>query len=126
MLKLTASYSKKVPLPEQQFSSQQYHASVEVELPDGLTPEQLEQRTRQTFTLVRESVERELLNGSQPQGQQTTDRETTPADSSVTGPDSQPVPRETPATATAARTQAPARLPPQNVPPPGPGLPAGR
>ena len=35
MLKLNASYSKKVPAGEE-YSSQSYHASVEVELPDGL------------------------------------------------------------------------------------------
>ena len=35
MLKLNSSYSKKVPVEGQDFSSQSYHASVEVELPDG-------------------------------------------------------------------------------------------
>ena len=40
MLKLNASYSKKVPAGEE-YSSQSFHASVEVELPDGLTQEQL-------------------------------------------------------------------------------------
>jgi hypothetical protein len=59
MLKLTASYSKKVPA-ETEFSSQSYHASVEVELPDGLTPEQLDAKIRETFALVRDSVEAEL------------------------------------------------------------------
>ena len=59
MLKLTASYSKKVPA-ETEFSSQSYHASVEVELPDGLTPEQLDAKIRETFALVRDSVEEEL------------------------------------------------------------------
>ena len=39
MLKLNASYSKKVPA-DTEYSSQSYHGSVEVELPDGLTPEQ--------------------------------------------------------------------------------------
>ena len=33
MLKLNASYSKKVPA-EGEYSSQSYHASIEVELPD--------------------------------------------------------------------------------------------
>ena len=61
MLKLTASYSKKVPA-ETEFSSQSYHASVEVELPDGLTPEQLDAKIRETFALVRDSVETELLS----------------------------------------------------------------
>ena len=37
MLKLNASYSKKVPA-EGEYTSQSYHASIEVELPDGLVP----------------------------------------------------------------------------------------
>ena len=59
MLKLNASYSKKVPADTQN-SSQSYHASVEVELPDGLSPEQLDAKIRETFALVRDSVENEL------------------------------------------------------------------
>ena len=59
MLKLTASYSKKVPAGAE-YSSQSYHASVEVELPDGLTPEQLNAKIHETFALVRDSVESEL------------------------------------------------------------------
>ena len=59
MLKLNASYSKKVPA-DSQYSSQSYHASVEVELPDGLSPEQLDAKIRETFALVRDSVENEL------------------------------------------------------------------
>lgn len=59
MLKLNASYSKKVPAGEE-YSSQSYHASIEVELPDGLSGEQLQTRIHQTFDLVRNSVEAEL------------------------------------------------------------------
>lgn len=59
MLKLTASYSKKVPA-ETDYSSQSYHASVEIELPDGLTPEKLNTKIHDTFALVRDSVETEL------------------------------------------------------------------
>jgi len=61
MLKLNASYSKKVPA-DTEYSSQSYHASVEVELPDGLTPDQLNTKIRETFALVRDSVENELHN----------------------------------------------------------------
>ena len=64
MLKLNASYSKKVPVPGQDYTSQSYHASVEVELPDGLAPEELSQRISGTFAVVRDSVERELGNPS--------------------------------------------------------------
>ena len=60
MLKLNASYSKKVPVDGQDYSSQSYHAAVEVELPDGLSPQQLQGRIHETFELVKTSVEAEL------------------------------------------------------------------
>ena len=59
MLKLNASYSKKVPA-EGEYTSQSYHASIEVELPDGLSAEQLNGKIHETFALVRNSVEAEL------------------------------------------------------------------
>ena len=59
MLKLNASYSKKVPA-EGEYTSQSYHASIEVELPDGLSQEQLNDKIHATFAMVRESVEAEL------------------------------------------------------------------
>ena len=59
MLKLNAAYSKKVPA-DTEYSSQSYHVSMEVELSDGLTPEQVEAKIHETFALVRESVESEL------------------------------------------------------------------
>ena len=74
MLKLNASFSKKVPA-EVDFSSISYHASIEVELPDGLSENQLKDKIHDTFELVRDSVEAELgrvqSNGSsnrQPDG----------------------------------------------------------
>ena len=63
MLKLNASYSKKVPA-DTEYSSQSFHASVEVELPDGLTQDQLNAKIHETFDLVRESVEAELHGNS--------------------------------------------------------------
>jgi len=60
MLKLSTSYSKKVPVPDQEFSSQSYHASVELELSDALEPEQVQQKIREQFALVRSAVETEL------------------------------------------------------------------
>ena len=59
MLKLNASYSKKVPA-DTEYSSQSYHASVEVELPDGLSHDELNAKIHETFALVRDSVESEL------------------------------------------------------------------
>ena len=69
MLKLNASYSKKVPVEGADFSSQSYHAAVEVEVPDGLEPNELSGRIHDTFSLVRDSVEKEL-HGSQQKPQQ--------------------------------------------------------
>lgn len=62
MLKLNASYSKKVPA-EGEYSSQSYHAQIEVELPDGLTSDQLQSKIHETFAMVRDSVEAELHGG---------------------------------------------------------------
>ena len=59
MLKLNASYSKKVPA-EGEYTSQSYHCSMEVELSDALEPDQLKAKIHETFALVRESVEAEL------------------------------------------------------------------
>ena len=68
MLKLNASYSKKVPA-DTEYSSQSYHASVEVELPDGLSHEELNSKIHETFALVRDSVESELHGESTNAGQ---------------------------------------------------------
>jgi len=59
MLKLNASYSKKVPA-EQEYSSKSFMASVEVELPTGLSERELEAKIQETFDLVRRSVEDEI------------------------------------------------------------------
>ncbi len=48
MLKLNASYSKKVPT-EEKFSSQSFLASIEVELPHGLTTSELQSKIHDTF-----------------------------------------------------------------------------
>ena len=61
MLKLNASYSKKVPA-ESEYSSQQYHCQIEMELPDGLNPQQLQEKVHGVFDFVRNSVEAELHN----------------------------------------------------------------
>ena len=80
MLKLNASYSKKVPA-DTEYSSQSFHASVEVELPDGLTQDQLNAKIHETFDLVRESVEAELHGNTvqQPiQSSQTSNKQSQP------------------------------------------------
>jgi len=69
MLKLNASYSKKVPA-ESNYSSRSYHASIEVELSDGMSQEQLKDKIHNTFALVREAVETEIQQKRTPVNQQ--------------------------------------------------------
>ena len=59
MLKLNASYSKKVPA-EQEYSSKSFMACVEVELPTGASAQELQTKIAETFQLVKASVEDEL------------------------------------------------------------------
>ena len=63
MLKLNASFSKKVPVPGQDYSSKGYSAEISIELPDNLNQQQLQERIHNTFALVEASVEAELQNG---------------------------------------------------------------
>ncbi len=69
MLKLTCSYSRKGPADEE-YSSRSYHAGLELELPAGLTADQINDQVHGTFAQLKASVEAEL-NGqaSTPQPQ---------------------------------------------------------
>ena len=60
MLKINASFSKKVPVPGEDYSSQSYHASIECEVSDALTPVQIQERVHATFDMVKSAVEAEL------------------------------------------------------------------
>ena len=63
MLKLNQSYSKKVPATGE-YTSQSYHCQIEVELPDGLSEQELTEKARKVFEFVRDSVEAELHNNA--------------------------------------------------------------
>lgn len=60
MLKLCTSYSKKIPIPDQEYSSQSFHSSIEIELSDALSPQEIQSRIHNTFELVKGAVEVEL------------------------------------------------------------------
>ena len=82
MIKLNTSFSKKIPVQGQEFSSQSFHASIELELSDSLTPEQIGEKIHRTGEFLRNAVDKELdggasaeagkgataFTGSQPQG----------------------------------------------------------
>jgi len=59
MLKIHASYSKKVPTSEK-FSTQSYMASVEAELAHGLSAAELQAKIAEAFAVVKQSVQKEI------------------------------------------------------------------
>ena len=63
MLKAVLTYSKKIPVAGQQYSSQSYHLSLESEISEGLSAGQIQQKIHDTFELVKTSVEQELQSG---------------------------------------------------------------
>ncbi len=69
MLKAIVSYSKKVPVPDADFSSQGFSLSLETEVTET-DPVAIQARLHSTFELVKASVEQELIqakgNGTQP------------------------------------------------------------
>ena len=67
MLKLSTSYSKKIPVEGQEYSSQQFHAAVELELSDALEPAAIKERIHDTFQMVKDAVETELNGKASPQ-----------------------------------------------------------
>lgn len=60
MIKLNTSFSKKIPVQGQEFSSQSFHASIELELSDSLTPEQIREKIHRTGEFLRRAVDEEL------------------------------------------------------------------
>ena len=63
MLKAIVSYSKKIPVPDSEFSSQGYSLSLETEIPET-DPVAIQARLHQTFQLVKDQVDHELANGN--------------------------------------------------------------
>ena len=63
MLKAIVSYSKKIPVPDSEFSSQGYSLSLETEIPET-DPAAIQARLSRTFQLVKDQVEHELANGN--------------------------------------------------------------
>ena len=61
MIKLTASHALKVPLPGKDFSSQQFHAEIQLELSEvQLDSNTLKEEIRNAFVTVRHEVQRQV------------------------------------------------------------------
>ena len=65
MLKAIVSYSKKIPVPDSEYSSQGFSLSLEAEIPDR-DPALIQAKLHETFELVKNSVESELVKQSGP------------------------------------------------------------
>ncbi len=62
MLKAVISYSKKIPVPDSEYSSQGYSLSLETEIGET-NPEAIQAKLHDTFELVKRQVESELAGG---------------------------------------------------------------
>lgn len=60
MIKVCANLSKKVPLPAVDFSSQQFGASLEIEVSDGEKSEVLKAKLHELYTLLAQSVDEQI------------------------------------------------------------------
>ena len=65
MLKAIVSYSKKIPVPNAEYSSQGFSLSLETEIA-ATEPGKIQSQLHETFDLVKTSVEQELLNAGGP------------------------------------------------------------
>jgi len=63
MLKAIVSYSKKIPVPDSEYSSQGYSLSLETEISEN-EPGKIQAKLHDTFELVKQTVESELANGN--------------------------------------------------------------
>lgn len=63
MLKAIVSYSKKIPVPDADFSSQGFSLSLETEV-SAVDQAGIQAQLHETFELVKASVEQELANGN--------------------------------------------------------------
>ena len=61
MLKAIVSYSKKIPVPDAEYSSQGFSLSLETEI-TATEPQQMQAQIHETFEVVKASVEEELQN----------------------------------------------------------------
>ena len=60
MIRLSANLSKKVPLPGVDYSSQQYGASLEIEVSDADKPEAIQDRIRELYSLLNGAINEQI------------------------------------------------------------------
>ncbi len=70
MIRISANLSKKVPLPGIDFSSQQYGASLEIEVSDADQPQVIQTKLQQLYQTLEASVDQQIAQASNTTGHQ--------------------------------------------------------
>jgi hypothetical protein len=65
MIKLSANLSKKVPIPGLDFSSQQFGASMEIEVSDADKPDVIQARITELYGLLSSSIDAQIAGAAQ-------------------------------------------------------------
>lgn len=76
MIKLNASVSKKVPLPDVEYSSRSCSAGAEVEVSSGANAEELKEKLRALYLLLDQAVDEQLQGNREPTQQKKLPKET--------------------------------------------------
>ncbi len=64
MIRVSANLSKKVPIPSVGYSSQQFGASLEIEVSDADQPAAIRERIQQLYSLLRQAVDEQIAAAS--------------------------------------------------------------
>ena len=87
MIKLSANLSKKVPLPDVEFSSQQYGAAMEIEVSDTADTKEVTDRLQTMYRLLEQSIDEQIVTASKPtEGQDPQARNHSGQESAGNGP----------------------------------------
>ena len=65
MIKLSANVSKKVPVPDVEFSSQSYSAGMEIEVAERSGKEELQKKIRSLYALLEEAIDEQIKGAAQ-------------------------------------------------------------
>ena len=65
MIKLSANISKKLPIPGLEYSSQQFGASMEIEISDADKPEVIQGRIQELYGLLSNSIDAQITGTTQ-------------------------------------------------------------
>jgi len=66
VIKVSANLSKKVPMPGVEYSSQQFGASLEIEVSDADKPESIKARIQELYRLLTQTVDEQIAGASKP------------------------------------------------------------